>query len=361
MSVTLAGRAGFETGAKSSVLLVGNFSRDTRATNGVCQDLAARLSGAGWRTLTTSGKRGRLSRLLDVAGAVWRYRDEYAVAQVDVYSGLAFVWAEVACSALRRARKPYLVSLHGGNLPTFADRWPGRVRRLLRSAAVATTPSGYLREKMRPYRADLLLLPNPLDLTAYRYRLRERPQPRLVWLRAFHRVYNPGLAPRVLALLGGGFATGQLTMVGPDKGDGSLQRTQQVAEELGVAGRITLPGGVPRAVVPACLDAGDIFLNTTNVDNTPMSVLEAMASGMCIVSTDVGGMPYLLDDGVDALLTPPDDPEAMASAVRRILTEAGLAGRLSRNARAKAERFAWPVVLPRWESLLAAVAAGSPP
>jgi glycosyltransferase involved in cell wall biosynthesis len=107
--------------------------------------------------------------------------------------------------------------------------------------------------------------------------------------------------------------------------------------------------------VPAKLADADIFLNTSRVDNTPVSVLEAMASGMCIVSTDVGGIPHLLQPEQDALLVPTDDPEQMARAVRRIVTDANLARRLSLNARKSAEQFDWSVVTPRWEALLESV------
>ncbi|MGC8827013.1 MAG: glycosyltransferase family 4 protein, partial [Anaerolineae bacterium] len=139
--------------------------------------------------------------------------------------------------------------------------------------------------------------------------------------------------------------------VGPDKGDGSLQAVRRTAEALGVLERIAFPGGVPKAEVPAWLDKGDIFINTTNVDNTPVSVMEAMACGLCIVSTDVGGIPYLLEHERDALLVPAGGADAMAEAVQRILTEPGLAERLSRNARAKAEGFDWSVILPAWEQI----------
>ena len=80
-----------------------------------------------------------------------------------------------------------------------------------------------------------------------------------------------------------------------------------------------------------------------------------MAGGMCIVSTEVGGIPFLLEDGYDALLVPPDEPLAMARAIRRILTEPGLAQQLSFNARRKVEEFDWSKILPQWEDLLAGV------
>jgi glycosyltransferase involved in cell wall biosynthesis len=84
--------------------------------------------------------------------------------------------------------------------------------------------------------------------------------------------------------------------------------------------------------------------------------MEAAACGLCIVSTNVGELPLLWQDGHDALLVQPADAKAMAGAVRRILTGPGLAERLSRNARFKAEQFDWSVILPLWERVLNNVA-----
>ncbi|MEO8429265.1 MAG: glycosyltransferase family 4 protein, partial [Verrucomicrobiota bacterium] len=272
---------------QKNVLLVGNFFSSSMGARGVCEDLAEQLAGNGWTVYSTSLKKNRAARLFDMVTTVWRLRRKYGVAHVDVYSGAAFIWAEAACWTLRRAKKPYVLTLHGGDLPEFSRRWHGRVARLLRSAEVVTSPSRYLRDQMRSYRDDLQLMPNPLDLKQYPFRLREAPKPNLVWLRAFHSIYNPSLAPRVIAELAKEFPNLRLTMIGPDKGDGSLQETQRVAGEKGVANHITFVGGVPKSEVPGRLSDADIFLNTTNVDNTPVSVLEAMACGLCVVNTNV--------------------------------------------------------------------------
>lgn len=342
--------------AKGRVLIVGTFLSASGFAHSVCEDLAARLDAAGWQVTTTSRATGRMARLKDMLTTAWRARGHYDVAQVDVYSGKAFVWAEAVCALLRRLGKPYVLTLHGGGLPAFAEQWPGRVRRLLGSAVAVTTPSRYLLEGMAPYRQGLRLLPNPLDLSAYPYRRRERAVPRLVWLRAFHRIYNPELAPEVVARLRPDFPDLRLVMVGPDR-DGSLTRTREAARRLGVLDAIDFPGGVPHDEVPIWLQRGDVFVNTTNVDNTPVSVLEAMACGLPVVSTDVGGIPYLLDAGRDALLVPPAEADAMAAAVRRVLCENGLAERLSRAGREKVEAMSWECVLPEWEALLARVTA----
>jgi glycosyltransferase involved in cell wall biosynthesis len=340
---------------KLPVLLVGNFLSSTLGNRSLCEDLAVRLAVSHWPILTTSTRRGRLPRLLDMVSMAWCRRFDYAVAQVDVFSGPAFVWAEGVCQIFRWVGKPYILTLHGGNLPAFAKNWPRRVRHLLCSAAVVTTPSRYLLENMAHYCTNLRLLPNPLDLGAYKFTLRKQLQPSLVWLRAFHSTYNPSLAPQTLSCLVDSFPGIYLAMIGPDKGDGSLQAMQRISMELGVAHRIGLPGKITKAEVTDWMSRGDIFLNTTNVDNTPISVLEAMACGLCVVSTNVGGIPYLLEHEHNALLVPPNDPTAMATAVRRLLTEPGLAERLSRNARQKAEQFDWSIILPQWEALLTSV------
>jgi glycosyltransferase involved in cell wall biosynthesis len=284
--------------------------------------------------------------------AAWSRRSEYDVAIVDVFSGTAFLWAEAVCALLRRLRKPHVVVLRGGGLPGFARGREDRVRRVLGGAAAAVAPSRYLQEEMTVYRSDIALIPNALELGAYPFRLREAARPRLVWLRTFHRVYDPVVAVDVVSLLAREFPDVSLLMVGRDKGDGSLQAAREQARRLGVEGRVSFSDGVPKAAVPEWLNRGDIYLNTPAVDNTPVTVMEAMACGLAVVSTDVGGIPYLLDADEDALLVPSHDPDAMAGAVARILREPGLARRLSRSARAKAERFDWPAVLPQWEALI---------
>ena len=117
-----------------------------------------------------------------------------------------------------------------------------------------------------------------------------------------------------------------------------------------------LVDGVPKKEVAQWLGQGDIFLNTASIDNAPVSVTEAMACGLCIVSTNVGGIPYLLQHEKTALLVPPADPEAMAQAIRRIIAEPELARQLSENAQREAQRFDWRAILPEWEALFRQVA-----
>ena len=336
---------------KPGILLVGSFLSRRVGSRCVGEEQNERLVRNGWQTIITSGQVSRIARLVDMLVTVLLEKKHYQAAYVEVYSGPAFLWAELVCGLLVLLKKPFVLALHGGNLPKFAARNPGRVERLLRSARYVTAPSDYLQEELRNYRADIILLPNPLDLPHYPFLLRDTPLPKLTWLRAFHKIYNPGMAVEVVDLLRSQYPDVRLEMIGPDKGDGSLQETQVLISQKGLQAHVSIIPGIPKNNVPEYLNRADIFLNTTTVDNTPVSVMEALACGLCVVSTNVGGLPYLLQDNQDALLVPSDDARAMAEAVLRLLGEKGLAKRMSQGGRKKAEFFDWSAILPQWEAL----------
>jgi len=278
-------------------------------------------------------------------------RKKYSIAHIDVFSGSAFIWAFLSAFLLQILKKKYILTLHGGNLPNFSKRRKKFIQYIFNNAGVITSPSYYLIANLSNFVQRIIYIPNAIEIRKYEYFEKKFPQSNIIWLRAFHYIYNPALVPKVMYLLKRDFQSIRVVMVGPDKKDGSLQNMVSLAKKLGVIERIEIIPGIPKSQVPSILKRENIFLNTTNIDNTPVSVIEAMACGLCIVSTNVGGIPYLLEDSFDALLVPPDDPEAMTAAIQRILTEPELAARLSANARKKAESFDWAIILPQWEKL----------
>lgn len=340
-----------------TVLLVGNFLSATRGIKQVIEEQADQLNAVGWPVITTSNHHVRVTRLLDMLNTTWAARMQFDIALVDVFSGPSFVWAEAVTWLLNRLGKPYILNLHCGLLPEFARRSPQRVQRMLRAANRVVTPSQYLKGELDIFRNDISIIRNGIDLAAYRFNLRTQACPRVAWLRAFNQVYRPEIVPDIVARLVTDFPDIKLTMFGSEKRDDSKQRTLQVAHQLGVADRIRLPGSVPKTEVPEALAAFDIFLNTTTAESFGVSVLEAAALGMVIVTTNAGELAYLWENEKDALLVPPNDAEAMAAAVRRVLTEPGLAARLSQNARAKAEQLSWDRIMPQWHALFREMAA----
>lgn len=328
--------------------MIGNKKGKSAPMGQIIADL---FDKEGFQVVNSSNKLNKLLRLFDIMWALCSRHKKIDILIIQVYSGLSFVIVDMASWLGKVLKMPMIFHVHGGCIPSFMEKHLSWTKRVFNRADFIVTPSHYLANPLVQYGFDVTLIPNVIDLSMYKFVHRRDVEPKIVWVRAFHNIYNPSLAPRVLLVLKNMGIIAELMMIGPDKGDGSFQETIALADKLGISERLHLPGGIAKQDVPSWIRRGDIFINTTNIDNTPVSILEAMACGLCIVSTKVGGIPYLLEDGKDALLVPPDDPKAMAFAIRRILTEPNLAEKLSMNARQKAEQFDWSVVLPQWEKL----------
>lgn len=348
---------------RRSLLLLGDFAASRAGNRSIAEELAPLLAGRGWTVSTAARAASPLPKLAEMLATVWRRRRRYAVASVDLYSGRAFLWADLLTRLLARLGKPIVVVLHGGALPAYAERHPRRFARLLDRADRVVAPSSYLARAFGDRRDDIRVVPNGLPVGEYAFRLRDRPAPDLVWLRAFKELYRPRLAVETIGALDRAGVAAALTMIGPDRGDGSLERARHRARELGVAEAVRFHGGVPKAAVPRHLAAHDLFLNTSAVDNAPVTLVEALASGLPVISTPVGGIPDLVRDGETALLAggdrDGDGAAALAAAVRRLLDEPGLAGRLSAAGRRLAESMDWERVVPLWEALYGELIEGT--
>ncbi len=307
----------------------------------------------GWVVRETSRSPQRWLRPLDMVWCLVRWRSSIDVVVLSVFSGPAFVVADLVSWCCRPLRLPVIAVLHGGNLPGFEARHARWVRRVLDRAQVVVTPSAYLAAEVVAARGRALVIPNVVDLDAYEYVPRTSPDPSLLWMRTFHHLYNPSMAVRVLDRLRRTVPDVSLTMAGQDKG--ALDETKIEAEHRSLGGAITFPGFLDADQKRRALAEHDIYLHTNHVDNAPVSVLEAAASGLVIVATAVGGIPWLLEDGISALLVPDDDPDAMARAVTQVLDDPALAARLSSGGRQLAEASSWPRVLDSWVAVFDAI------
>jgi glycosyltransferase involved in cell wall biosynthesis len=319
--------------------------------------LAGLLAGDGYPVRATSPIPARLPRLADTLRSLIIWRDEIDVVIHQVFSGAAFAVTDAASALARALRLPQIFVLHGGALPEFVARREGWVGRVMGRAAAIVAPSGYLAHVFGAFpelSPRIRVIPNILAIQEYAYRHRPVVEPRLLWMRTFHPVYHPEMAVDALAELRRTHPTATLTMAGQEKG--SLDAVHERVRARDLATAVRFPGFLGPEAKAREFARHDIFLNANRVDNMPVSVLEAAAFGLPVVATAVGGIPYLLEDGVTGLLVPNGDARAMAGAARRLLDERGLAARLSANGRALAESCGWEAVKPEWEALFREVA-----
>lgn len=314
--------------------------------------MAGLLSESGYHVLLTSTRPARLPRLADTLGSLIVWRKDIDLVIHQVFSGPAFGITAAASILCQWLRLPQIFVLRGGALPEFAASRPGWVKRVMRRAAAIVAPSAYLAgvfESILEPGTRMRIIPNILAIENYPFRHRPIVQPRLLWMRTFHEIYNPVMAVEVLADLRQTHPATTLTMAGQEKG----LHAEVVAgvRRWGLTDAVRFPGFLDLPSKVREFDEHDIYLNTNRVDNMPVSVLEAGAFGLPVVATTVGGIPYLLNDGETGLLVPDGDVKAMADSVRRLLDEPDLAGLLSANGRALAESCSWGAVRAQWEAL----------
>lgn len=194
-------------------------------------------------------------------------------------------------------------------------------------------------------------IPNNINIKEYPYKERCDVKADLLYVRSFSKIYNPLMAVRVLQRLKNEFTESKLCMVGPDKGDGSFQETLTLVEKLRLSDSFEQTGRLSKKEWIGLSESYSFFINTTNFDNMPVSVVEAMALGLIVVSTNAGGLAYLIEDGVDGILVDKDDDEEMYAKIRDLLMAPEKCKLMSRNARRKAEQFDWVDVSEKWKKL----------
>ena len=315
------------------------------------ETLGPQLESESFKVLYASTKINFLFRLLDMVLSMFQYRRNIDYILIDTYSTKAFWYAFFCSQTARLFNIKYVPILHGGDLPNRLKKNPKLCQMIFANAYKNVAPSGYLKQafEQRGY-SNLLYIPNSIEIQKYPYKQREKIAPNLLWVRAFATIYNPEMAVKVLFELRKTYPNATLTMVGPDK-DGSLLRTKAFADSLGVA--VCFTGKLAKEDWWQLSANYDIFINTTHFDNTPVSVMEAMALGLPVVSTNVGGIPFLLTDNENALLVDDNNANQMVSAILKLLENPVESKKLSTSARNYIEQMDWEIVKNKWHALLA--------
>ena len=311
--------------------------------------LAANLQTMGYEVHTYSDQKHQFLRLLNMLWAVIRHKNvDYLL--IDTYSTLGFWYAYLSGLLAKKLNINYIPILHGGDLPKRLASHPKACQSFFSRASINVAPSAYLLHHFQEAGfKNLTYIPNTIAIKNYPFQLRENIKPSLLWVRSFAHIYNPMLALKMLEELLQEYPHAQLSMVGPFK-DNSIEECRRYAQQKNLP--VTFTGGMPKEEWLAYARDFDLFINTTNVDNTPVSVIEAMALGLPVVTTNVGGIPYLLEDQREALLVPPDDVAAMQKAIQSLLSHPNKARSLSQNGRKKIEAFDWEVVKEKWKEVL---------
>ncbi|PZX47673.1 glycosyltransferase family 4 protein [Algoriphagus chordae] len=302
--------------------------------------------------IQVSEYRSPLLRFADMAKAIYTNRSTVNLVLIDTYSTRGFYLAFYCGFICRSLKLPYVPILHGGDLPKRLIRSKAKCDTFFNNAAFLVAPSGFMRKKFKQSGyTNVKLIPNQIDLNKFNFKERKAAAPRILWVRSFAAIYNPELAIDVIALLATKYPDAKLGMVGPEK-NGLMGVCKAKAKKLRIEGNVEFVGKKTRKEWIELSQDYDIFLNTTNVDNTPLSVMEAMAMGMCVVTTNVGGIPYLFENEIEGVMVEPNDAEMISQGIIKIVDSPEYAHQLSCKAREKSKEWDWLFIKPIWQKHL---------
>jgi len=283
---------------------------------------------------------------------------------VHVFSASYFSFLLAPLPAVLVAKlygKPVVMNYRSGEAPDHLKR-SAIARQTLRMVDANAVPSRFLHDVFAAFGISSDIVPNIVDADRFRFRARDPLRPRVLSTRNFEPLYNLPCTLRAFHLIQHRFPDATLTLVGAGSLDAAVR---QLAAELGLR-NVTFAGRVPPDDIWRYYAEADIYLQTPDIDNMPSSVLEAFASGCPVVSTNAGGVPAILTDGLHGLLVPCGDPSGAADAVFRLLEEPGLARRLADTALDTCATYQWSSVRAKWIALYrrivrpSAVAAATP-
>lgn len=243
--------------------------------------------------------------------------------------------------------KPVLLNYHSGEAEDHLRRWPRTALPILRLADRVVVPSDYLVKVFAEFGVKAQAVFNTVDSSRFRFRERRPLKPVLLSNRNLEAHYNVGCTLRAFALIQKKVPAATLIVAG----DGSQGRyLRELAQTLELRS-VEFVGAVAPDGMPALYNEAEIFVNGSTIDNQPLSIIEAFASGLPVVTTNAGGIPYMIKNEATGLLVERNDHEALARNVLRLLEEPELASSITNHARAECERYAWHAVRAQWLNL----------
>lgn len=288
------------------------------------------------RTAVTIPKFG-----FDILGKI----PKYDIIHIFSASHLSFLLTPTPAVLLAKLfGKKTLLNYHSGQIKRHFANWETTLRPTLKLFDKIVVPSGYLVDKFAEYGFEARAIYNFVDVGRFAFRQRKRPRPIFLSNRLLEELYNIPCILRAFAVIQKKYAAAKLIVAGFGEQRANLEN---LARELKLE-NVRFVGKVAPEKMPALYDEADIYLNSPNTDNMPVSIIESFASGIPVVTTNAGGIPYILEHEKTGLMVEINDHEALAREAMRLLEEKDLAARLTENARRYCGKFTWEAVRLEW-------------
>ena len=321
------------------ILLICNYKPGVGGISGQVEILQRKLREDGHTADIFSTKGSILWRL----GLFCRLRKvarDYDILHIHCCSGWGFLPAIVGVTIGRWLKKRIVLTYHGGGGEKFFAKHIRLVRHYLLRTDANIVLSGFLGKVFDQYKLPYIIIPNIIELDATKFRERTVVQPNYICVRAHEELYNIPCILRAFKQVQQTLPEATLTLVG----DGSQHLAlEQMAEELDLC-NVVFTGRVDNSEIYKHLNRADIMLSTPTIDNMPVSLLEAMNAGLLVISTKVGGVPYMIKNGSTGLLVPSNDSDALAERMLWAVENNTVAIAMTRQAHMAVSKYQWESV-----------------
>jgi len=335
---------------KTKIVYFGNKQEKNKSTTSVMETLVPLWSKFS-EVKSYSSLNNKILKMIDFIFHFFKDGLKANMIVIDVYSTSAFYFAFILSFLSIVFNKKYMLFLHGGNLPNRQKQNPKLVEFIFSKAHKIVAPSYYLKSYFEEKGFQVEYIPNSIELSLYPFQERKICQPNLLAIRGFGKPYNPLMTLKALANLVNVIPEIQLCMLG-NESEFYYQDVIDFIKINNLKNHITILPKMPQSKWIALSSQYDIMISNPIIDNTPVSIIEGMALGMCVITTNVGGVPYLVTNQKNALLVDNNDDENLSKQIEELCNNHNMANLISKNARDKAEEFNWENIKPLWKNTL---------
>ena len=254
-----------------------------------------------------------------------------------------FIFSSPAILFSKIMNKKVVLHYHGGAADEFFSRWWNLVRIPLNYADEIVVPSGFLLAVFQKFGLNPIIIPNILNLDVFKYRKRMCLEPKFISTRHLRKEYNIQCLIKAFSIVNKEYNDAEFLIVG----DGPQKNELKVlAEELGCGQSVKFLGRVPNEKIAELYNVSDFALNASDIDNLPVSILEAFASGCIVVSTKAGGIPFIVKHRKSGFLVELGDYVNIAREVKWALEHQEETIRIVQNANNDIKQYSWDSVKP---------------
>lgn len=279
---------------------------------------------------------------------LWRATGKHKVIHMLSNSGWSWYLYSVPAITIAKLRNcRIIINYRGGGAKDFFQNHKRFALMTLKKADSIVVPSPFLKEVFNRFDVKSHIIPNIVTLPDAQKEAQKHHNEALTFIvtRNLERIYDIKTAIVSFAKVQARFPKIKLKIAGSGP---ELNSLKALTKELKVEHMVEFCGRLNRDEMNTLYQSADVLLNTSTVDNMPNALLEAQAYGVPIISSNVGGIPYIVKNGESAILINPQSPDELAQQMIRLIENPHLRAHLAKQGRENIKAYTWDHVGPQW-------------